>query len=173
MTPSTPNARRNATLTASAAIFMVWGALMALAGGLGAGAVAAFMGERFIFMSSRADAMLFGRPVAQLYAADPALRQTVEIYMTMLSAALGAMGIAVTSLAWFGLRRGSRGALVGLSLTPVPFVAWFLAVAMRYHAAGADVGFADVPPFVWLGAVVGLAGGLLGWKGLRDARGAG
>ena len=153
-------------LTASTAIFVVWGAVLAVAGGGGAGVVSAVMRDRFIFMSAQADAALFGRSVAQLYAADPALQHTVAIYMTMLSAALGAMGVAVASLAWFGLRRGSAGALVGLVLTPVPIVAWFLVVVMQYHTAGADVGLADVPPFVWLGAMVGLAGGLLGWKGL-------
>ena len=142
-----------------------------MTGGLGAGVVARIMRERFVFMSGRTDAVFFGRPLAELYATDPALRDAVGIHMTMLSATLGALGISVAALAWCGLRQRSRAALVGLVLTPVPIVAWFLAVALSYAAKGAVISLADVPPFVWLGSLVAIIGGTLGWLALRPISG--
>lgn len=159
--------RSSALLRASVAIFLGWGVMMALGGGLGAGIVARVMRERFIFMSSPADAVFFGRPIQELYATDPALRDAAGIYMTMISAVLGAMGIAVATAAWCGLRRRSRAALVGLTITPAPIVAWFLIVRSSYVARDATITLRDVPPFVWLAALVAIVGGTLGWLALR------
>ena len=154
-------------LRVSVAIFLAWGGILAAGGGAGAGLTATVMHRRFVFMSGRTDAGFLGASIAQLYAADPALEKTVAIYMTMMSAVLGAVGIATMSLAWFGLRRRSHGALAGLVLMPVPIVVWFLVVLGRYQADGVHVQFRDVPPFVWVGAVVAIVGGVFGWQGLR------
>ena len=164
LTPASPNP---APLRVSVAIFLGWGGILAVAGGAGAGLTASVMHRRFVFMSGRTDAGFLGASIAQLYAADPALEKTVAIYMTMMSAVLGAMGIAMMSLAWFGLRRRSKGALAGLVLMPVPIVAWFLVVLGRYRAHGVSVQFGDVPPFVWVGAIVAIVGAVFGWQGLH------
>jgi len=163
-----PTAPRSGALRASVGIFVTWGVLLAISGGVAAGPIATFMHKRFVLMSERTDAMLLGGSIAQLYAADPALEVATRFHLIMLSAVLSGMGISMASLAWAGLRQGSRAALVGLVLTPVPICVWFAVVASQYRANGISVTIVDVPPFVWVGALVAAVGGILGWRGLRQ-----
>lgn len=120
-----------------------------------------------LFTTARADRDLFGADPASIAAADPALVRLRYVLVITIAGLLVLVGVSEIGIAWFGLRAGEGWALAILATANVavlPF--WYLALR-PYLSAGVALGLGDVPPFIWLPALLLLPAALLGWIGTR------
>jgi hypothetical protein len=119
-----------------------------------------------VFVSERADTSLYGGPPNQVLEDIPELR--ILRHTTVkgtLSGFLVASGLLTTAVAWFALGSSQIWALVTLTIVGVAVVPyWWIALA-PYRDAGIGLTLADIPPFMWLPAIVMPIASLLGWLG--------
>lgn len=120
-----------------------------------------------LFTTARPDRELFGAEPASLAVADPALVRLRYIVVVALAGLLVLAGLLEIGIAWSGLRAGEGWALAILTVANVavlPF--WYLALR-PYLAAGVALGLGDLPPFMWLPALLLVPAAVFGWIGLR------
>ena len=155
-------------LGASVALFLFWGVVTAIGWPLAWLAPNVIGFPHWLVFSPSTDAAFFGASPTALIARDSAILPLARAEMLMLSGAVGSVGVAVASLAWFALRKGERWALVTLGLVPLPTLFLAGVVMMDYAAKGARFALGDVPPFLILQAIAALLGFALGWKGTAE-----
>jgi hypothetical protein len=125
---------------------------------------------QILIISNRTDTQLFGRSPAELTSSDPVVAQLRAILLDIMSGLLCVAGLFQLAITWFGLRQGQVWALVVLAiggLVALPF--WFLALR-PYLQEGIPLTLGDIPPFMWVPAVLLLPAIVLGWFGLVQAR---
>ena len=118
-------------------------------------------------VSNRTDTQLFGQSPAELTSLDPAFGQLRAILLDIIGGLLVVAGLFQLAITWFGLRQGQTWALVVLAVGGLVALSfWFLALR-PYLQAGITLTLGDIPPFMWVPAVLLLPAVVLGWIGLR------
>ncbi len=153
-------------LGASTVLFVLYGLVYLLIGTLTALLHDREIGPRMLFISPRADTVLFGAAPAELIN-DPTLSRLRSLLLTALGGILVAAGILVITTAVFALRDGERWALFALTLAGVAVLPFWVLVLRPYIAAGATLSLGDLPPFIWVPAALLIPASVLGWIGTR------
>lgn len=120
-----------------------------------------------LFVSTRTDTALYGAAPRDLVAADPhlgALRRTI---LMALSGLLVGMAVLELALIWFGLRTEQGWALAALAIAGVAMLPFWYLVFRPYRAAGIPLALSDLPPFIWVPALVLLPATVLSMIGLQ------
>jgi len=120
-----------------------------------------------IIMSHRTDKILFKEEPFTLLQKDETLARTRSLILILLAGMLVTAGVLTTSIAWFGLKEGEWWALLtlaGASIVEIPF--WYLFFRF-YFNAGITLTLADIPPFIWVPALLYIPAIILGWIGLK------
>lgn len=150
-------------LRASQILFLISGGLWCVIGVLTPLLMDKGIGPPMVFLSERTDAVLFGRPPDEMLEEVPELRTLRKITVRSLAGLMLAAGVLTVAIAWFGLG-GSRAwavaALTVVALAILPY--WWIALG-PYRAAGIRVGLGDVPPFMWVPAILMPVGAVMGW----------
>lgn len=151
-------------LTASRFLFAGIGVFWLLIGALTALLTDKGIGPPMVFISERTDTALFGGPPDEILDSIPELRTLRHITVRgTLAGFLVAAGLLTAVVAWFGLRDPLLWVLVLLTtvgLAVIPY--WWIALA-PYRNAGIRLTLADIPPFMWVPAIVMPVAGVLGW----------
>jgi hypothetical protein len=147
------------------ALFLVTGVVHFLIGVLAPVMMNTEVGRSMI-LSPRTDAVLFGRPMAELLRDDRALATARTILFSMLAGMLVGAGVLEMALAWFGLRQGQAWAFWTLVVEGVALVPFWVMVLAPYVRAGARPGLGDTPPFMWVPAALLVPAAVLSFIGL-------
>jgi len=153
-------------LGASTILFVLYGLVYLLIGALTPLLHDRGIGPTMLFISPRADTVLFGAAPAELIN-DPALSRLRSLLLIALGGILVAAGILVIATAVFALRHGERWALFALALAGVAVLPFWFLVFRPYVAAGAPLSLGDIPPFMWVPAALLIPASILGWIGTR------
>ena len=156
--------RWQSTLGVSVALFLVIGLLWLLIGIL-----TPFVLDRpgGLFVNHRVDTAYFGGPPEVLLASDPALGKLQTVLLTVIAGFLISLGITFLAVTWFALRPGRAWGLVTLALAGIAaLLLWAISLA-PYHRAGIGFTLGDLPPFMWVPALLLVPATILGWIGLR------
>ena len=124
-------------------------------------------GADIIFVSHRTDTAYFDAPSSQLVSPGSPLSKLRTLLFTVMSGLLLLAGCLFVFVAWFGLRRGQAWALVSLGLAGLPAIAYWAVALLPYFRSGIRVTLGDLPPFMWIPAMLILPATILGWIGLR------
>lgn len=121
------------------------------------------IGPPIVFVSTRTDTALFGTDPRALMATNTDLVTLRGIVVRALSALLVGAGVLVVGMAWFALADRTVWAvalltIVGLGVIPY----WWIALA-PYRAAGISLQLSDIPPFMWVPAVLMPVASMLAW----------
>jgi hypothetical protein len=115
----------------------------------------------------RPDAALFGsEPISEHDAAR--VRILGIMLFDWLSGALVSAGILELGVVWFGLARGEGWAYVTLVLGNLALAPYYALIVRRYVRAGARLRLLEVPPVMWVPAVLVPIAAVLGWIGLSN-----
>jgi len=147
-------------------LFTGVGAFWFLIGVLAAVLTGRGIGPPMIFVSERTDTALFGGPPDEVLESIPELGTLRNIAVKgVVSGLLVATGLLTATVAWFGLREPEVWALALLTIVGVAVIPyWWIALA-PYREAEIALSLADIPPFMWLPAIVMPVASLLGWIG--------
>ena len=123
------------------------------------------IGPPMIFISERTDTALYGGPPAEILISNPELARFRYMIARTLAGTLVATGLLTAGVAWFGLTEARTWvlvvlALVGLAVLPY----WWISLA-PFRDEGIKVTLGDVPPFMWVPAIVMPLASVLGWIG--------
>lgn len=122
------------------------------------------VGPPMIFVSPRTDTALYGGPPNQILNDIPELR--ILRHTTVKGALAGflvATGLLTTAVAWFGLREPGIWALATLTIEALAVVPYWWVALAPYRSAGISLTLGDIPPFMWVPAIVMPVAGILGW----------
>jgi hypothetical protein len=150
----------------SVLLFIVHGAIYLVIGFLAPFAMDSPASRDILVMSRRTDTELLGAPPDDLRATNPPLVTLRRITFTLLAGMMVAAGVLIVSLAWFGLRDHQSWALVALTVASAIVLPFWWLVLQQYLRAGASPTLGDLPPFMWIPAVLLLPAAILGWIGL-------
>ena len=87
--------------------------------------------------------------------------------LTVIAGFLLLAGVLFLFVAWFGLRQGQTWALVSLSVAGILALVFWALSLLPYFRSGIPVTIEDLPPFMWIPALLILPAIILGWIGLR------
>lgn len=152
-------------LSAARIIFGLVGLFLLLIGVLTAILTDRGIGPSIVFVSPRTDQALFGAAPEEVLSSNPDLVTFRFVVLRTLAGLLVATGLLTAGVAWFGMSDGGPWALTLLTvvgLAVIPF--WWIALG-PYREAGIRLGLGDIPPFMWVPALVMPAASLLGWFG--------
>lgn len=103
-----------------------------------------------------------GGTPAQIQGFSPDLYQYISHLQVAVSGFIIALGVVVTALAWYGIRKGERWALMAAFLGPV--IAVGVAVPLHFPYGIATVGHLGL---IYLDALILVVGTVLAYAGLR------
>ncbi len=147
----------------SVALFLAIGTLWLLIGAL----TVPFLNKGTGFVSQSTDEAYFGRSTSELHASDPAFSKLRTLLLTVIAGFLLLAGVLFLSLAWFGLRHGQTWALPSISLAGLLAIVFWALALLPYFRSGIHVTIGDLPPFMWIPALLIPPAIILGWIGLR------
>ena len=151
----------------SVALFLAFGTLWVLIGALTVPLLGKGIGPAIIFVSNSTDEAYFGRSPSELLASDPALSKLRTLLLTVIAGFLLLAGVLFLSVAWFGLRQGQTWALTALSVAGILALGFWVLSLLPYARSGIRLTIGDLPPFMWIPALLILPAIILGWIGLR------
>lgn len=115
------------------------------------------------------------RPDAALFGSEPiAERDAVRVRVLgimlwdWLSGTLVSAGILELAVVWFGLVRGEGWAYVTLILANLALAPYYGLIVGRYVRVGARLRILEVPPLIWVPAMLVPIAIVLGWIGLGN-----
>jgi hypothetical protein len=152
-------------LGVSVILFLAIGALWILIGAL----TPFFMkndSPDILFVSQRTDTEYFGGTPQELAPAGSPLAKFRAMLLLVVSGFLLMAGTLVICLAWFGLRQGEAWALGALAVGMVVAISVWALALRPYVRAGVSLGVGDLPPFMWVAAVVVVPAIVLGLAGV-------
>jgi len=155
------------SLGISVILFLLYGLVYILIGSFTPIMSQSRIGKTMIILSPRTDEKLFGDKPENLISADSTLAKTRKIILNMLAGMLVVSGILLISIAWFGLRTGNTWAMIVLTIAGIVVLPFWWFVFKPYFDAGINITIADVPPFIWVPAMLYLPAITLGWIGLK------
>jgi len=113
----------------------------------------------------RPDAALFGsQPIDERDAVR--VRVLGIMLWDWLSGTLVSAGILELSVVWFGLVRGETWAFIALTLANVALAPYYGLIVRRYVRVGARLRILEVPPLIWVPAILVPIAVVFGWIGL-------
>ena len=153
-------------LGVSVGLFLAIGILWVLIGALTVPFHSKATGTEMIFVSHSTDTSYFGRSPSELLSSDVALSKLRTLLLTVIAGFLLLAGFLFLSVAWFGLKQGQLWALVALAVGGLLGMSFWALALLPYFRSGIPVTIGDLPPFMWIPAVLILPATLLGWLGL-------
>lgn len=122
------------------------------------------IGPPMVFISERTDTALYGAPPDQVLDDIPQLRllRHTTVKGTLSGFLVGA-GLLTASVAWFGLDQPQNWALVTLTIVGFAVLPYWWVALAPYRDAGIDLTLGDVPPFMWVPAILMPVASLLAW----------
>lgn len=123
------------------------------------------IGPPMVYISTRTDMALFGEPPDRVLAGNPQLAVLRQMLIRSLAGLLVAAGVAVIGLAWFGMRTPDRWVVAVLALVGIAVLPFWWSVFAPYRAAGIRLTIGDLPPFMWVPAILMPVASILGWLG--------
>jgi len=151
----------------SVGIFLAIGALWLLVGMLTMLLLNKTSGPHILFVSNPTDAAYFGASPDDLLATDPALFKLRTILLRVVAGFLVLSGLIFLSVAWFALRERQAWALISLSTGALVAIFFWALALLPYSRQGIRLTISDLPPFIWIPAVLLGPGIILGWLGFR------
>lgn len=149
--------------SASRYLFLVAGILWLLTGVLTPLLLDRGFGKADLFGSPAADAALYGNDPEAILASNPDLATLRGVVLRVIAGLLVASGSLVIALAWFGLKPATAWALGALSFVGVIVVPYWWISFRPYRDAGIGMSLLDMPPFMWVPALLMPLAGALGW----------
>jgi hypothetical protein len=143
------------------------GALWVMVGLLGMLLLNKAVGPQMLFVSNSTDAAYFGDSPERLLASDPALLKLRTLLIRVITGFMVLAGLLYVFVAWFALRQGQSWAPASL------FVSGFLAICLwavalaPYVRSGIRLTLGDLPPFMWVPALLLIPAFILGSVGVR------
>jgi hypothetical protein len=119
-----------------------------------------------LFLASAAF-QAYGSSPADIMAREPAVRGYRDSMWFIVAGLLVAVGILQGTVTWFGLRNGAPWALPVLVLVGVALVAYWVLALWPYVRANAPLTLGDLPPFIWVPALLLVPATVCSWLGLR------
>ncbi len=150
------------------ALFLFYGALYVLIGTLTPLFTDPEREAQMLFVSPRADAVLFGGRPSELLRADPQLAQLRSILLRVIAGLLLTSGVLILGVTWFALRERQAWALVVLGLAGIAVLPLWALAFRPYVSASAPLGLGDLPPFMWVPSVLLVPAIAASWIGLRQ-----
>jgi len=159
--------RWGSPLGIAVALFTVIGALWILIGSLTVPLSKSGAEATILFISTGSDTAFYGDTPSRLLGSDPVLDRFRTQMLRVIAGFLLLAGTLVIAVTWFALRRGEAWSLWALMIGSVAAIAlWVLALA-PYVRSGVRLTLADLPPFMWIPAVLLVPATVLGWIGTR------
>lgn len=124
------------------------------------------VGPRYLFVSNSADSAYFGASPERLLSDDQALFKLRTILIRVIAGFLVTAGLLYISIAWFALRQGHLWALLSLVASGMLGTLFWALALSPYIRQGVQLRIRDLPPFIWLPAVLLIPAFVLGWIGL-------
>lgn len=123
------------------------------------------IGPPMIFISERTDTALYGGPPEEILESNGELASFRYVIVRVLAGLLVAAGLLTAGVARFGLTEPRAWVLavltlIGLGVLPY----WWISLA-PFRDTGISVGLGDIPPFMWVPAIVMPLASVLGWIG--------
>jgi len=142
----------------SVALFLVIGLLWVLVGVL-----TPFLLDRGggLFVNHRTDSAYFGASPEVLLAADPALGKLRTVLLTVIAGFPISLGVTFLAVAWFALKEGRVWGLLTLAIAGVVAVLLWAVSLAPYYRAGIGFTLGDLPPFMWVPALLIIPGTIL------------
>jgi len=116
-----------------------------------------------LFGSPAADAALFGDAPEAILESNPDLATLRGVILRVIAGLLVASGSLVIALSWFGLKPPTAWALGALSFVGVVVIPYWWIAFRPYRDADIGMGLLDVPPFMWVPAILMPLAAALGW----------
>ncbi len=153
-------------ITAARILFTGVGIFWFLIGVLAALLTDRGIGPPMIFVSERTDTELYGGPPDQILDSIPELRVLRHTTVKgVLAGFLVAAGLLTAGVAWFGLRQPQAWVLGLLTVVGVAVLPYWWIAFTPYRQAGIGLTLGDIPPFMWVPAIIMPMASLLGWVG--------
>jgi len=159
--------RWSSSLGVSVAIFLAISALWIMIGVLSMVLVSRWSGVRYLFVSNSADTAYFGEAPERLLEEDPALSKLRKLLLEVMAGFLVMAGVLFGAIAWFALRQAQPWALYALGTGGAAAIAFWAIALSPYVRQGVRLTLGDVPPFMWVPALLLVPALILGWIGLR------
>lgn len=159
--------RWTSPLGLSVILFLLIGALWIFVGVLSVPLTRKWETPEYLFTSASADNSFYGAPASQLAPPGSPLAKFRTMMISIISGFLVLGGLLVISMAWFALRQGQLWALVALVLAILAATAFWTFALLPYIRAGVSLRLGDIPPLIWIPAILILPAFILGWLGLR------
>lgn len=150
-------------MTAARNIFVGVGVFWLLIGVLSALLTGKGVGPPMVFLSERTDTALYGGHPDDVLAANLQLTDFRYVTIRVLSGLLVATGLLTAGLAWFGLRNGTLWALATLTVVGLAVLPFWWASLAPYRDAGVPIRLGDIPPLMWVPAILMPLASLLAW----------
>lgn len=157
--------RWTSPLGLSVICFLVIGALWILIGVLSV-PLHKKANPEYLFVSRPADTSFFGANPAELAPPGSALAKFRSMLITVLAGFLTLAGILVIFIALIPLREGQPWALAALIAAIIPAIAFWGFALVPYFQSGVSLRIGDIPPLMWVPAILILPATVLGWLGL-------
>jgi hypothetical protein len=152
-------------VSTSRLLFLAAGLLWTVIGLLAPVMMDTTAGKRTLFGSPTTDKALYRAAPEELLVSNLDLAIFRQVILRAIAGLLVATGLLTAAVAWFGLRQPETWALTlltGVGLVVLPY--WWIAFG-PYREAGIDLGVLDLPPFMWIAALLMAAAAALGWVG--------
>lgn len=151
-------------MTTARLMFTGAGLLWLLIGALAAILTDRGIGPPIIFVSERTDTALYGGPPDRVLDDIPQLRTLRHTTVKgSLAGCLVATGLLTAATAWFGLREPQFWVLATLTIVGLAVIPYWWVALTPYREAGISLKLGDIPPFMWLPAIVMPTASILGW----------
>lgn len=121
----------------------------------------------YLFVSRSADTSFFEADPATLAPPGSPLAKFRTMLIHVLAGFLVLGGTLVILIAWIPLRQGQAWALATLVGGIVPGIAFWALALLPYVRSGVRLGLGDIPPLMWVPAVLILPAAVLGWIGVQ------
>jgi len=144
-------------------LFLIGGGMWLLIGLLTPPLLDRNVGPPILFVSERTDTALFGADPREIRAVNPDLTTLRGIILRALAGLLVASGTLTLGVAWFGMREPETWALTLLTIVGLVVLPYWWVALEPYRAAGVGLRLSDIPPFMWVPAIVMPVAAALGW----------
>lgn len=148
-------------------LFSIIGALWILIGVLAVPLSNNVRDPRYIIVSNRTDKIYFGGEPAELLKSNKPLSLLLKHFIAVISGFLVVSGTLVVALAIFGLKEGNTWSLDALGIGCISAIGFWAIALSPYLKAGIKLTLADIPPLMWVPAILILPALVLSWIGLK------